>query len=522
MGPIENILKLLRFDAAPLSTEKWDLVERIMLAGLLLLIAHHMFILIWSLGEPLLERHAFRQTQTAISAYWMLQGGPLLIYETPVRGAPWIIPFEFPIFHWSAVLLAKLGIPLDDAGRIAAFLYLLGSAWPITMIARSLNFGRFGALALLALFFATPLLLFAGHAFLIETCAVFFCLVCLAFLFRAGETRKLRYLAIAAGAGALGGLAKSTTLPAFSLLGGFYFLYVAYGDLVVRRDTKKLFFLAMFSVALITPYIISYFWVAYTDSLKEQYQQSVQLTSEYLRRFTFGEFDARFGKQLWGQIIPRRTFPTILGHAAIIGVGFTFAALASRRMTIFVGFCLIAFITPMMIFTNLHVAHRYYQAANAIFLISAVALSLTALHDLGRKRISAALVGLIVMGQLAFYYDQDFKRIGNPLPIHANKRIIALEAKERLPEDSVLFYFDGAWSSEIPYYAERKSVALGVLRGDRLRDAFEKPETYTGDMTLGGIVVCGKVRNDIKKFLKEREVLIQRGPCQLLSATQNS
>ena len=41
---------------------------------------------------PLLDRHSFRQTQTAISAYWIAHGGPLVAYETPVFGAPYPHP----------------------------------------------------------------------------------------------------------------------------------------------------------------------------------------------------------------------------------------------------------------------------------------------------------------------------------------------------------------------------------------------------------------------------------------------
>jgi len=45
---------------------------------------------------PLLGMHSFRQTYTAITAYWLMQGSPWFHYETPVLGAPWSIPYEFP------------------------------------------------------------------------------------------------------------------------------------------------------------------------------------------------------------------------------------------------------------------------------------------------------------------------------------------------------------------------------------------------------------------------------------------
>jgi hypothetical protein len=60
---------------------------------------------LWALtrewGKPLLDLHSFRQTQTAISAYYMV-GNPsvFLDYITPVLGKPWRIPMEVPFYQW--------------------------------------------------------------------------------------------------------------------------------------------------------------------------------------------------------------------------------------------------------------------------------------------------------------------------------------------------------------------------------------------------------------------------------------
>ncbi len=47
------------------------------------------------LGEPLLGMYEFRETQTALSAYWMSVGGPKLIYETPVLGLRTLFHLNF-------------------------------------------------------------------------------------------------------------------------------------------------------------------------------------------------------------------------------------------------------------------------------------------------------------------------------------------------------------------------------------------------------------------------------------------
>ena len=88
-------------------------------------------------GQPLLEAHAFRQTQTALTAFWMMRNGWHLAYETPVAGYPWPIPFEFPLYQALVALVAKLArLPLDPVGRMVSFAFLAGCAWPAAGIAR--------------------------------------------------------------------------------------------------------------------------------------------------------------------------------------------------------------------------------------------------------------------------------------------------------------------------------------------------------------------------------------------------
>jgi hypothetical protein len=42
-----------------------------------------------TLNLPILDAHGFRQTQTAISVYWMLHEHVFINYLTPVLTAPW-------------------------------------------------------------------------------------------------------------------------------------------------------------------------------------------------------------------------------------------------------------------------------------------------------------------------------------------------------------------------------------------------------------------------------------------------
>lgn len=493
----------------------WNMQERILLGLVAGLIIYGAFTLWWTFGQVLLDAHSFRQTQTALSTYWMLKGGPLIAYETPVGGAPWVIPFEFPIFQYSAALLTFLGLPLEEAGRTAAFLYFVACAWPITMIAKDLGLGRFGALSLLALFFASPINIMCSHLFMIESCAVFFGLLYLALLLRASKTCSVRDALFCILVGSLCALTKSTTLPGFSLLAGFWFLYLAYQKLIMRRDDRPFWFLGLLGIALLLPYLVALGWIAYTDFLKGNDIFGAGLTSSSLKKWNYGELGLRFSEKMWHELMPLRVFPDILGYASIMGIGFILLACTSWRYLTFAVLSLISFIVPMMIFTNLHLHHNYYQAANAAFLVAAVAFSLIALYQIGKERLAVFVVVAIALSQVAYFHTRYFGAIRSTEDFRYAWYEIARDANEILPKDSAIYYFEYSWSSLIPFYAERKSVVLSKVRGQRLKAAFEDPSSVLGDMKLGGIIVCVPQPEEVQNYLSGREVLAERGRCKL-------
>src|SRR5580704_7828424 len=98
---------------------------------ILLLVGFSAGVLAYRWNMPLASPHAFRETQTASTVYWMLRGGPWINYQTPVMGPPWTIPFEFPTFQWIVGCVASLPISLDNAGRLVSWGFLMATAWPI-------------------------------------------------------------------------------------------------------------------------------------------------------------------------------------------------------------------------------------------------------------------------------------------------------------------------------------------------------------------------------------------------------
>jgi hypothetical protein len=144
-------------------------VKRILFWALL---AHSAAILAMRWNQPLVGEHGFRQTQTALSVFWLLRGGPWLAYWTPVLGPPWSIPFEFPLFQWIVALLARMGVGLDPAGRCVAWAFGVLALFPLRRIATHLDIDPW---IVGCLYLASPLYLYWSTAFLIDTCALFLC-----------------------------------------------------------------------------------------------------------------------------------------------------------------------------------------------------------------------------------------------------------------------------------------------------------------------------------------------------------
>src|SRR5712691_11031360 len=58
-------------------------LQRVLCAMLALALVYSLAVLCVGLFQPLLDQYFSRQTQTALTAYWLAQGGPIFAYETP-------------------------------------------------------------------------------------------------------------------------------------------------------------------------------------------------------------------------------------------------------------------------------------------------------------------------------------------------------------------------------------------------------------------------------------------------------
>ncbi|QIB35836.1 glycosyltransferase family 39 protein [Ancylobacter pratisalsi] len=503
---------------------------RVMQLALIGLCVYAAYILFIGLTFPIVDNFYFRQTQTALTTYWLLQGGPWFAYETPVLGAPWAIPFEFPVFQLIVAGVGALGVPLDAAGRLVNFLFFIATLWPLALLFRTLQLSRASYLATAILFVASPLYLYWSRTFLIESCALFFALFWLTLLVRYLAGGGLACVIGAIVAGTLAVLAKATTFPAFALLGALYALWILAGRLRSGESYSRLL-AAVFVIGCIglVPLAIGTVWVAYSDHVKMANQFGAMMTSSSLAKWNFGTLDQRLTARLWNEVLIGRMAPDILGYFFVVGVLLVGVGLVAPRRRWAVLAAILGFFTPILLFFNVHMVHSYYQVANAIFLLAAVGLGVGSLFENGHPRI--ALLGLAVLagGQIAFF-NASYRPVikAEQVPIQDRLLRIGLVARENTRPDQSLIVIGDDWSSAIPYYAQRKSLAVGGwFPRPLVEHVVTDPQSLLGDRPLGGIVYCadmlpgfGDNQKLITDFVARRAVIGAYGGCQLLSPQQ--
>ena len=100
------------------------------------LFCYTLYFLLYRFGTSLSDQFGFRQTQTAISSFWMAKEWSFFSYQTPVLGYPWSIPFEFPLYQ-AIVAIGHKTFHLIDISfmcRIVSYAFYLGVLFPCSKI----------------------------------------------------------------------------------------------------------------------------------------------------------------------------------------------------------------------------------------------------------------------------------------------------------------------------------------------------------------------------------------------------
>lgn len=459
----------------------------------LLTLVYAFYIALNYAGQPLIELFGFRQTQTALTSFWFIQEGYKLAYETPVSGAPWSIPFEFPLYQAVVAFISQLfHSDLSKTGRIVSFAFLVFCLYPVNEICKSLKLNRSSFYLFVGLLFSSPIYLFWGRTFMIETMALFFAILAIKFFLDFLNT-KGKWVATGFFVSiALAILQKATTgLPVLAVL-AFVFLFheINRNKSIVGAISIKNIFWALTLFAL--PIVVGYGWTFYTDMLKAKNEFGMSITSQSLSAWNWGTLTQRLSLPLYSDVIWSRIIKGNL--SGIFGVVIILAALmlakSNKLRLIILAACALGLL-PLFIFTNLHLVHTYYQSANVIFLIFALAVAVAeSLEGARRTTISAIVFFALVMNNYGAFANDYFNKVREVLNIGNSRDLMVGDAlkKNMLPGEAVVVYGND-WSSSIAYYAEHKSFTVP----DRFRNldkVLKTPEAYLGGLPLGAIAAC--------------------------------
>jgi hypothetical protein len=485
------------------STEnKWT--EKILLVIFAVCLFHSFWAISRGWNNPLIEAHAFRQTQTAISVFYLLKGSPWLAYETPVLGLPWSIPMEFPLYQGIVGALVKFfQTPIDQTGRFVSAFFFYLSLIPIYVILSYLQVARAFRWLFLSLFLASPLYLFWARTFMIESTALFFSLAYIACIVVYFRQRLLIFALLSCIFGVAAGLTKATTLVGFLILA-----FIGTGANWLKKESQRSFvqdFLIPLVAFFMIPYLVTKMWINFADAQKLLNPMTADfLTSQALRDWNFGTIAQKLSWSGWRNYLTR-TLKDVFGGTTISLIIMLIIPFFTKRKLVIFGFISL-FIITVSIFTNLHFVHNYYPYANAVFLL--VASGFTIMGLIERQRTIWQYVGwfflvLILLSQLQFY-----RLLWYPKTKYysTNYLEIAYKVQTLTSSDGVLLIYGYQWNPLIPYYSQRRALMFYSQANDEeSRNAFQKLLGANDKSTypVEAIIFCEQTREkrEDKKYL---------------------
>ncbi|BBK30825.1 dolichyl-phosphate-mannose-protein mannosyltransferase [Stella humosa] len=446
----------------------------------------HLFIT-WT--APLIDQHAFRQTQTALTVYWYLRDGiDLLRPPLPLFGTTHpSIPLEFPLYQAIAAAILKL-LGQDSVAAVTAacrgvsFAFHLLAAWPLHRLAQR-HFSTAAADGAVLLWLALPYAVFWSTSAMIESMVVALSLLHMDLVDRASRSPRFASLiALAAVAGVLAAMVKVTTfvlyLPAAGLL-------YAIGRRIWVPSEWRLRDVSVLLFAAALPMMAAFAWTGWADLVKrENLVGGLGLVSPEMLEWSFGTWAQRLQFESW-KAVAITVGITALGLPALLAV--VVGGLGSLSDPRRLAWALPAALGPA-VFINLYVVHDYYSYAILPVLVVLAAWGLVVLvRLLGRRTwiMALAMPALVV----ATWIDLDLRwrpleaaRRGDA-PIYLVRRLmpnaphwpeaarpleIARHIKEGNYPPGPIVVTGNDWMADIAFYAERPAFMIGKDAGHKL------------------------------------------------------
>jgi len=469
------------------------------------------------LEKPMLGPHSFRQTQTAISTYYMAQDASMFAdYITPVLGKPWRIPMELPIYQWFTARWHNLtGMPLDPSGKLVSVFAWLACMAPVWLLLRTLRFGTAQIFLSLVLLLSSPLYLFWSNAFLIETTGLLLGVCMLACAVRGHELKCSWWLVAAFGFGVAAIMCKATTWAVAMGMGGLMLVFregwpcwKSFWKSKAERRMGDSFILVAASCSLILPVVAGKLWLNHGDSVKigNPFAREIILAnSPNQSRWNYGTLEQKLDPATWHQIWRHLTdqllvpFP-IVGPFLMLLILIAGAIAVPRRIPLILIF-FAGFASGPIVFTNLYFEHSYYWCANGIWLLLAVGTALAGIWEFKPEKhwpkvsALALILGISISGFSVWF--RNYLPILDALPSHSQIAEAWIKPVQSVvPPERTLLIIGNDWNPNSLYYAERKGIAFPTapwisFPGSQLKEslAMLKPEEKLGAVVINGALL---------------------------------
>jgi len=229
-------------------------------------------------------------------------------------------------------------------------------------------------------------------------------------------------------------------------------------------------------------------WLEASDAAKRLNPIAAYTTSTALQSWNYGTVMQKLSSQLWIGTILLQAIPESIGWPGLLVL--IAGVVALDRRTRLVACALTGlFLLPFLLFTNLHMVHNYYQTANALWLVAALATVIDKLFDVIPRPARIALMLLCLGGQvyqsLLFYLPMerlDFSRDA--------RMAVAQTLKETVAKDEAVVFVGCDWSPEMAFYAERRAIYIPQwVSYDDVIKIVATPDIVTGGRGVGAVVI---------------------------------
>lgn len=489
--------------------------DRLLWLLLLATIVVSLFLATRGWDRPLIDRHEFRQAQTAVTAYWIKEAGYRFDYETPLFGPPWSFPLEFPLYQIVVgKLSAWLGADLMVTGRAVNLLFLLAGLPAVYLLAGTLGLAPSRRLIVVAAVLCSPVHLFYARTFMIESSALCFSLWFVYALVRCSRVERAGWPPLAALFGVLAALAKTTTFLIFlgpAVLAAW--AWPATPPESARRGFSR-WFAPIFPVAIALA--LAYAWVRHSDLVKHSNPFTGFLTSTELAKWNWGTLEQRLSAEFWIELW-RNVSAFVVAEIALVPVlvGLLVAPPALRRVTL-VGIA--AFFGGALLFSNLFHIHDYYYFANTSLLLFGCGLVLAALWDRADLApiVRRTLVIVFFGAQLLIFhrgYADYLRRTPAPPPG------IADVIRATTPHDGVILIYGWDWNGLIPFFAERRAIMVPDGRHLEFK-VLDDVANQLPPRRIVGMVVATDPLRALTGFLRDRADRFKLGTAPLATSAQ--